>query len=397
MFNKKTFIIMKREITTRIFNKVFLGVMAFLLVGAVGGSCVGAYLTQKPAEKITYALTDSAAGLQAAIKTGDANSKVIIVKDYAEGKADLKNGKAKILVDLKGSQIKVVTKTQYTTVSDQLKTFLVSYASQGNLAESIAKLGGNPAEIMKASADVKIKEDTLEKTSISKNMSKYFVGLACSMMLFFLIFMGGSLIAQGIAEEKGGKIVEVLLSTVKPTQLMAGKVIGIGIVNFVQFAVPLAAGLITSGCLGLLKQLPDINVGSIAIVLAMWFIVGYLSYAVVFAAFGATASNQDDAKTAIMPITLVSVLALYAGIYMPMTLAANSIWLHIAVWCPFISIYVAPTSFAMGVIGLPEMLGSFAVSVVVLPLAIWVSAKVYQRSVLLSGTTIWSRFANKKK
>ncbi len=166
------------------------------------------------------------------------------------------------------------------------------------------------------------------------------VGMAFTVIIYMFIFIYGAMVMQGVLEEKTNRIVEVMVSSVKPFELMMGKIIGIGLVGLTQFLLWVAlivgfyffggayfmssnpgmegagAGMAAPGMIQQIFQLMGtINMAEIIISFIIFFIGGYLIYASIFAAVGAMVNSQEDTQQFMTPITLLILFALYAGIY----------------------------------------------------------------------------------
>ena len=120
----------------------------------------------------------------------------------------------------------------------------------------------------------------------------------------------GQWVVTGVVEEKNNRVVELILSTVRPRHLLAGKVIGIGLLGLAQLALiaGLAAVLLAAGVF----DAPAALGGSLALVIP-WFALGFALYAVAYAAAGALASRQQNAETAGQPVTYTILAAYFAG------------------------------------------------------------------------------------
>src|SRR6185503_4699528 len=130
-------------------------------------------------------------------------------------------------------------------------------------------------------------------------------------LLYLALLLYGSMVAQGVVEEKSSRVVELLLANVRPWQLLSGKVLGLGLVGLIQLFSVGAVGLL----LAILTQVVTLT-GAAAGRLA-WglrrYLLGYLLYATVFAAVGSLVSRQEDVQSVLMPITVVLVMAFVLG------------------------------------------------------------------------------------
>ena len=132
------------------------------------------------------------------------------------------------------------------------------------------------------------------------------IGMASAVLLFISISTFGGYVLMGVVEEKSTGVVEILLSHVKPHQLLTGKVLGIGAVAMIQFAAAVAAGLVSLRISG--ASVPsDVWVGLPATIL--WFVGGFLLYSTLFALAGSFVSRQEDAQGAAAPVSMVFIAA----------------------------------------------------------------------------------------
>ncbi len=130
-------------------------------------------------------------------------------------------------------------------------------------------------------------------------------GLAVGILLYVSLGIYGSLVAQGVVEEKATRMMEILLATIRPSGLLAGKVIGIGLVGLLQLTIVGAAALIAVHVTNV-ASIPALGVASILGDL-LWFLLGFLFYATAYAAVAALVSRQEEVQGAIAPISILLV------------------------------------------------------------------------------------------
>jgi ABC-2 type transport system permease protein len=166
------------------------------------------------------------------------------------------------------------------------------------------------------------------------------LGILFTAVIYMFIFVYGGMVMQGVLEEKTNRIIEVMVSSVKPFDLMMGKIIGIGFVGLTQFFLwAILVGILNliggvmfttpvdpeqlnnitaieaSSMQTMLNVLSSINLLEIIIYFIIFFIGGYLIYASLFAAIGAMVNSQEDTQQFMMPISMLVLFAFYAGIY----------------------------------------------------------------------------------
>lgn len=221
--------------------------------------------------------------------------------------------------------------------------------------------------------------------SRERNVELLAVGLVA--LLIVLVFYGQA-VAQGVTEEKSSRVVELLLTTVSPRRLLAGKVLGIGLLGLAQLVLAGGAALIAgqlAGGVGLPSAAPQ----TVALVV-LWFVLGYVFYSVAFAAAGALVSRQEDLQTAMMPITFVLIAAFYAGLIIaygkPDGTAAR-----IAAFVPPLAPMVVPARMILGDMSVVGLLAAVAVDLLATAGLILLAARIYERAILRVGAPVTLR------
>jgi ABC-2 type transport system permease protein len=131
-------------------------------------------------------------------------------------------------------------------------------------------------------------------------------------VLYSLIILFGQFVAQGVVEEKASRVVELLLATMKPWQLLAGKILGLGVLGLAQMVVIGVIGIV--GALAFdVVDVPGELIGTVVSVV-LWFVLGYAFYASVYAVAASLVSRQEDLGTVLTPTTLVLVAGVFVGI-----------------------------------------------------------------------------------
>ncbi len=234
---------------------------------------------------------------------------------------------------------KQVTNDLERTISNQLNEYL---SDQKIASYDIPGLKQIMAE-SKVSINLQTKRLSEDGTeSESSAMIASIVGMTFTVIIYMFIFAYGAMVMQGVLEEKTNRIVEVMVSSVKPFDLMMGKIIGIGLVGITQFllwmvlivgfnllggaffmtsnpGVMAGAGSEMTANPGMmqmaLQAMSTINIAEIIISFIVFFVGGYMIYASIFAAIGAMVNSQEDTQQFMTPITILILFALYAGIY----------------------------------------------------------------------------------
>ena len=255
-----------------------------------------------------------------------------------------------------------------------------------------------------------------EKTTKIDGVIKLGFGMFLGMLLYIFIFAYGSMIMMSVIEEKTNRIVEIVISSVKPFQLMTGKIIGTSLAGLTQFVVwgflffafsTIISSLfgitsmpgnardaqvilsasegsgISSGSLEMISAFVNLPLTNILIAFVLYFLGGYLLYSSIFAAIGAAVDNQTDAQQFLMPITIVLIVALYVGI-LTVPEDPNGIVAQIFSYIPLTSPIVMMMRIPHGV-PIFEQIISILILFLSVILIIWIAAKIYRIGILMYG------------
>jgi ABC-2 type transport system permease protein len=196
--------------------------------------------------------------------------------------------------------------------------------------------------------------------------------------LFAVLTLYATLIVNGIIEEKGSRVVEVLVETVPVRQLMAGKLLGLGAIGLGQTLVlfgPATAMLLVAGTL----ELPAGGLGPLLLILA-WFLAGYAFYSVVAAALGSLVSRPEEAQAVLTPASLLMVAGYLIGFFS--INAPDGGLAVIAGWIPPAAPYVMLVRQLLGDPAPYEVIGAVLVMVVVSAMLAAVASRVYEGGIL---------------
>jgi ABC-2 type transport system permease protein len=300
----------------------------------------------------------------------------------ADGKTQLSNGKldALVAVDANGK----LTVFFQQKVDSQLQSATNVLARQVALDEQITHLGGNPAAVDKAVASAVPSVVTLTPQP-HYNTQGIGIGIAAGALIYMTLLTLGQMVAQGVVEEKSSRVVELLLSTVRPWQLMAGKVLGIGAVGLIQVLVYGIVGLVAGASTGVL---PDISAAGSAVVgLIVWYILGFLLYSLAFAGAGALVSRQEDAAGVVTPILMFVIAAWVVGISLVPSDPNNTVALVMSL-IPMFAPTLMPMRIAMGVVPFWQYGLAVVLTVALIPALLWLAGRIYRNGVLRTGARV---------
>lgn len=375
-------LIASREVRVRFASKAYRWTtVAFVAAVVIGGVLLNAITSSQDATRVGIAPEASAitAPLQASADAIGVSVVMTEVTDQEAGEALLLSGEIAALVTAVSPRVQVVVQQ---SLDASLNPLLGTLAQQFALVDSVEALGGDPAEVSSAIALATPEVTSLEPEP-EVDGGQIAAGYVAGILLFIALMSSGQLVATGVVEEKSSRVVELLLATVRPWQLMAGKVLGIGIVGVLQVALVVGAGIGTAYALGLLDG-TSVDLGGTALWALIWFVIGFTSYALVLAALGALVSRQEDVGSVTGPVIALMIVPYIVAISIA-PWAPDSpvvVWLS---FIPFCSPMVMPVRIALGAVDGWEIAVSVAVSLAVIPMLVWLAGRIYSNAVLHSG------------
>jgi ABC-2 type transport system permease protein len=381
-----------REISTRVKSKAYristvvtlllivVGILVIKLISGGGGADV----------KVGY--TTATAGfpapLQAAGKTLDENIETTQVPDEAAGRAKLADGSLDALLTGDGTSVHVQVKKD---LDGKFANVLQLLSQQAAVTQQVTALGGDPARFQAAVASAKFVEDPPLEEPYDYNGQQLVLGIIAGILIYMSLLINGQSVAQGVVEEKTSRVVELLLSTIKPWQLMAGKVLGIGAVGLIQMVVIGVGGVVAGLAMDVLTISVSAAVGTV-VWLIIWYLLGFFLYSIVFAALGALVSRQEDVGGATMPALMFVIAGYVIGISVLPSDPGNT-FVEVLSVIPVFSPTLMPMRLAMGGVPVWEAVVSVGLVVLMIPALIWFAARIYRNAVMRTGAKVKLRDA----
>lgn len=239
---------------------------------------------------------------------------------------------------------------------------------------------------------------------------KMVLPMLSSLILFMLIFIYGQMVAQSIAQEKTSKVMELLLTSVRPLAVIIGKILAMGSLALLQFIM-----IIVSGALGIVAASPlsSMIIGSseetgaatsqlmaeigdalggfspiVILLVFVVFIVGFVFFALIAGLIGATVSRMEDLNAAMQPLAVIGVLGFYLA-YFPSTLGGEAGTLTLlSYYLPISSPFAIPSALLTGAIDVPQALIAVLVLCVFVVFMALLVARVYEQIILHNGNRL---------
>lgn len=239
---------------------------------------------------------------------------------------------------------------------------------------------------------VEITETGDNKTSLGATIG---VGITCAILIYMVLFIYGAQVMRGVIEEKTSRIIEVVISSVKPFQLMLGKIIGVGLVGLTQFAAWIILSIVSaklvghslsgpqSPMAGMLNALKTIPIGLVLGCFIFYFLTGYLLYSAMFAAVGSAVDSETETQQFMFPITLPLLFTYFLSVSV-LFRAPDS---PLAVWLSIIP-FTSPVAMMLRLpFGVPpwQLYLSMFLMIVGFLFTTYVAARIYRVGILMYG------------
>lgn len=415
-------LIIKREYLAKVKNKSFI-LMTFLSpLFIVALLSLIAYLTSVNNEKVrTISVLDESGILSEALISSDQILyESLNGMDLEDAKTTSNSNKAYGLLHVPDLALEDVSeKIKFYSKESPSLSLISSLESKiekriGEL--KLKKLGVDLSKISASKTYVNINQEDFEgvKTSKAGSFLKLIFGAVAGYLLFMFIIIYGNLIMRSVIEEKSSRIIEVIISSVKPIQLMLGKIFGTSLAGITQFAIwviliailsfaasnffgiDLSANpqqeMITaavsdvnanSELQALIAELHSLPLINLIVAFVLFFVGGYLLYSSLYAAIGAAVDNETDTQQFLMPVVILLVVGFYVGFFTALEDPHGTISVVFS-YIPFTSPIVMLIRIPFGV-PIWEQILSLSVLIFSFLVTVWIAAKIYRVGILMHG------------
>ena len=232
-------------------------------------------------------------------------------------------------------------------------------------------------------------EYSIEQTEEQKVTGNVFAMMMLSIVLFYAIYFCAYQVSSSITTEKTSKIMETLVTSTSPRTIVLGKTIGIGLVGLIQVCAFVAVALISAKLFlepGMLESVLDMSQMTpyLAIITIVYFILGYFTYALLYALTGSTVGKPEDIQSANTPVAILAVIGFYLS-YFTMMNPTSDLNTFAALF-PISSPFCMPFRIMMGIASGTEVAISIAILVVTILIIAKVAIKIYSNAILNYGT-----------
>jgi ABC-2 type transport system permease protein len=428
----KIFLIIRREYLVRVRKKAFI-IMTFLgplLMASL--MIIPIWIAQNTDKESKLGIVDESGLFSGKFRDSDNIKVTLLSADLEKEKATFVSSGLDVLVYIPKTELNVPEKA--VLYSDKQPSLSVKSYVQDNMKREVESLkltaSGIDPEILKSVktkidvTTIKIGDDGGEqKTYTEVSMG---LGLFAGILIYFFIFLFGSQVMRGVIEEKTSRIVEVIVSSVRPFQLLMGKIVGVALVGLTQFLlwVILTIGIVVGfqmaygdqaslasvdrgigdpgklmqtelgapvqqevneGIAQVFEVIGSVNWTVMIFSFLFYFLGGYLLYSALFAAIGSAVDNETDTQQFMLPITVPLILAIVVA----QTVIENpegplAFWFSII---PLTSPIIMMVRIPFGV-PYTELMLSMALLVAAFVGAVWLAAKIYRTGILMYGKKV---------
>ena len=391
---KDIFVVMKFTIKDMVKRKSFiistLIILLLIVIGFNVPNIIKAFQGEETAQKLLIVDNENVfEGNVELLKQMNSGYEIEIAKlNFDEIKNKIENGEihGAIIIEKQENSIKIRYIVENTTMMTGVPESLINAMNSLYTNMQINKLGLTEAELQSITPNF---EFTLEQTEEEEAKGNIFAMMLMSLVLFYAIYFCAYQVSSSITTEKTSKIMETLVTSTSPRTIVLGKTIGIGIVGLLQLILIVGTALV-SAKLFLEPELLDaiLDMSSITpfvgIITIIYFILGYLAYALLYALTGSTVSKPEDIQSANQPVAILAVIGFYLA-YFTMMNPTSELNLFASLF-PISSPFCMPFRVMMGLSNGTDIAISIAILIATILVIAQVAIKIYSNAILNYGT-----------
>lgn len=307
---------------------------------------------------------------------------------YEEIKEKINNDEIEsaIIVEKTNNNVKIRYIVKNTTMMANVPDNIISMMNSLYSNLQISKLGLTESQLQSITPNF---DYELEQTEEEKANGNVFAIMLLSIVLFYAIYFCAYQVSSSITTEKTSKIIETLVTSTSPKTIVLGKTIGIGVVGLLQLILLVGTALISAKAFldpELINSILDISAITpyLGIITIIYFILGYLAYALLYALTGSTVSKPEDIQSANGPVAMLAVIGFYLS-YFTMMNPTSSLNVFASIF-PISSPFCMPFRIMMGLAKPTDVLISIAILIVTILVIAKVTIKIYSNAILNYGT-----------
>ncbi len=267
------------------------------------------------------------------------------------------------------------------------------------VSERLSAVGVDPGVAMKASTPVNLETRKVTEGRLTEESgaSTFILAYAMGIILYMALVLYGTQVMTSVIEEKSNRIVEVLVSSLTPFQMMLGKVLGVGLVSLLQLGIWVSAlfvfqkyqaqivglfGVSAASGGGMASMLPSMD-PMLIVVFLLFFVLGFLFYSSAYAAIGSMVNTVQEAQQLQTPVVVLTLAGWFSGF--ALLRDPTSTYAQVASLIPPLAPFVVPVRYSIARIPLPELLLYILAMVAGLVLIVWLTSRIYRVGILMYG------------
>ncbi|MBY8849873.1 ABC transporter permease [Saccharothrix longispora] len=386
---RAVFLVARREFLVKVRTKSFLW-GTLVIVAVMAGYVLLQAVLFDGADRDRVALSGQATVLAEPLRQTAASFgrevEVVDVTDPAAAEERVRSGDVDALISGAPDALRVVVEE---SLGDELRTVIDLIVKQQVLDAQLAEAGLDPAEVAKNVAEAGVEVVALEPGDAADGQ-RLAIGLVIAALLYYSLLVYGTMVAQGVVEEKSSRVVEILLAALRPWQLLLGKVVGLGAVGLLQLVLIGGIGLGLASFSGVV-DVAGVAGGALAAGV-LWYLLGFFLYAMVFAAAASLVSRQEELQSVLTPISMTVVVVFLVGFNLMIADPTGTTVAVLSVLPPFAPILL-PGRMAMGVAPPWQVLLAVVLALAAVAAITWLGGRVYSNAVLRTGARVRLRDA----
>ncbi len=301
-------------------------------------------------------------------------------------KIEDKEIKEAIIINSENEKIKISYIVENTTMMNEIPEGCINALTSIYSSLKISKLGLTEEQLQSITPNFEFDLKQTEEKSANGNV---FAMMMMSIVLFYAIYFCAYQVSSSITTEKTSKIIETLVTSTSPKTIVLGKTIGIGTVGLAQMILIVAIALISAKTFlepGLLDSILDMSniTPYLGIMTAIYFILGYLAYALLYALTGSTVSKPEDIQSANSPVAILAVIGFYLS-YFTMMNPTSKLNVFASLF-PISSPFYMPFRIMMGLANTTDVIMSIAILIATIIAIANIAIKIYSNAILNYGT-----------
>ncbi len=330
---------------------------------------------------------------------------VSTVTDLAAARADVESGELKALISLSRSTTGDLEFSLYSKLVPYERTTQIIQQASASIAitDRLSRAGIPPGDQAALFAPPTFEYESAAPTTatggattLEQLVGGSIVGFALTIAIFIAIMVYGQWVAMSVAEEKSSRVMEIVLGAARPIELMSGKVVGVGALGLTQYGivfVPVALAMLFQDRIAAFflggSASVDLPAGlSVPLLVAfgVFFVLGFLLYACLYAGVGSLVTRQEDVNQIVGPLTLVSTLGyIIASWASTGLLETGSNVIQVLSFIPFLSPYLMLSRMAVGQVQPWEPVLAAVLLALTIVGALWIAGRLYAAGVLMYG------------